>query len=211
MLICYARVRFASGASAEDYTSSNDSAVPLGRLLEENSALHVCATTDALIFRPRIGDVITGRVQTVSNDHIALLVAGIFNATLHAKDLAPFMLVDSDGVLSWESNEVADVDETGVVAKRRRSGSFGESVDVAHADDQSGVTLATNPRRIVLGSTVAFRVVQFSISTTGLLALVGSLSSSTIDVELATASSSADKAKAPTDKAAKKKKARLVL
>lgn len=174
VLLSYARVRFASGPSASGYASSDLSGVPLGRMLEENPGLHVRASADALLFRPRLGDILTGIVQAVGVGHISILIAGVFKAVLYAEDLAPWYAPD---VTSWDATPRLDEALASIAAsapsssKKRRAGGSHDGLD----DSARASILATNPRRIVEGSQVCFRVKTITITASDIVQLDGSL------------------------------------
>lgn len=181
VLLSYASVRFATGAAADDFTSTTDGA-PLGRMLEENPALHVRVTADALVFRPAVGDVLVGRVQDVGSGHVSVLVAGVFNAVLHSDELSPWYAPASDERrLAWEATPRLDevlaagaravAHPPSTTGKSRRSDSRdGVAVPVASA------VLSANPRRLEEGSAITFRVKKV-VFTAGIVSLVGELQS----------------------------------
>mgnify|MGYP006145343925 CR=1 FL=1 len=58
---------------------------PLGRISHDAPEVHVCVEFDATYFAPRVGDVLEGTVSRIGEDHIALLVLGVFNASVARK------------------------------------------------------------------------------------------------------------------------------
>ena len=62
---------------------------PLGRISHDAPEVHVCVEFDATYFAPRVGDVLEGTVSRIGEDHIALLVLGVFNASVARKPLSP--------------------------------------------------------------------------------------------------------------------------
>ena len=181
VLLAYARIRFAEGAASAGYELSGDAGLPLGRFLEENPALHVRATADVLLFRPAIGDVLVGRVHAIGSGHISLLVAGVFNATLHADELAPWYAPSED---AWDATprldqEVADdaaapIANAGAMSGRKRRADSRDASDIKELGEAQASLLASNPRHISEGSHVSFRVKGIIISS-GILTLDGAL------------------------------------
>jgi len=74
------------------------------RVLNENAWLHVDVVTNVLVFKPRQGDVIQGKVTFVSAENVGLLCHGIFNASISARDLGT-MYTYSEDKESWESDD----------------------------------------------------------------------------------------------------------
>ena len=59
--------------------------------------LHFNVSAKALLFRPRIGMVLEGVVCRIASDHIGLLVAGVFNASVSGASLVDNHVFDSTG------------------------------------------------------------------------------------------------------------------
>ena len=55
---------------------------PLGRIAFDAPEIHIRVEFDATYFAPAAGDVIEGTVSRIGGDHIALLVLGVFNASI---------------------------------------------------------------------------------------------------------------------------------
>lgn len=94
VLLAFSRPRFATAgatrASATGggaYVRSGGGARPLGRIFDELPVVHVRVTVDALLFRPALGQRITGVVTGGSAGHVSLLVGGLFNATVLEGDM----------------------------------------------------------------------------------------------------------------------------
>ena len=55
---------------------------PLGRIAFDAPEIHIRVQFKATYFAPKVGDVIDGTVSRVGGDHIAILVNGVFNASI---------------------------------------------------------------------------------------------------------------------------------
>lgn len=55
---------------------------PLGRIAFDAPEIHIRVGFEATYFAPKVGDVIEGKVSRVGGDHIAILVLGVFNASV---------------------------------------------------------------------------------------------------------------------------------
>jgi hypothetical protein len=146
---------------------------PAGRLFDENPAIHVTATADAVIFYPTLGSILVGRVHVVGAGHIALLVAGVFNAIIFASDLAPWyscVVPDaslassalSPGGLCYAGTEAYD----GAVSAAEGTASSKKSLL------PSASLVALNPRELVEGADVVFRVKKITFAA-GIMSLEG--------------------------------------
>ena len=58
-----------------------------GRILAEHPWIHVDAETQLLVFKPRIGKTLKGKVIKVTDSHISALVYNMFNASVSASEL----------------------------------------------------------------------------------------------------------------------------
>ena len=72
-----------------------------GRIYGERPWIHIDATTKLLIFQPRIGLIMKGRINTVADSHISLLVYGMFNASISG-DIMRKKYVYNITTKSWE-------------------------------------------------------------------------------------------------------------
>jgi DNA-directed RNA polymerase I subunit RPA43 len=79
-----------------------------GRLLGAQPWVHVDLRATVVIFRPIRGLQLKGMVNQVSDSHVSLLVYGMFNASLSARDLANHYTFDQENS-TWESNEKGDI------------------------------------------------------------------------------------------------------
>ena len=122
---------------------------PLGRMFDELAVLHVRATTDAVVFRPVLGSLLTGKVHSVGAGHIALLVGGVFNVIVFASDLAPWYAY-SAAASAWVGTSAYD-----------------DSIS-------SNAVLARNPRSICSNAEITFRVKTVTYAA-GLVSLEGCL------------------------------------
>ena len=59
--------------------------------------LHFNVSAKALLFRPRVGMVLEGVVCRIASDHVGLLVAGVFNASISGASLVDNHVFDSTG------------------------------------------------------------------------------------------------------------------
>ena len=67
MLLSYARLRLTRA---------------LGRISGDAPEVHLGVEFDATYFAPKVGDYLEGTVSRIGSDHIALLVLGVFNASV---------------------------------------------------------------------------------------------------------------------------------
>ena len=160
-LIAYARPRFATTETTGRGNGDNSvlyarrsgiaTLVPLGRICDELPFVHTRVTVDALLFRPVLGQLLTGTVTSASTGHIGVLVAGLFNATLFDGDM-------SDGYIYDETREAW--------------------VALSPKDDdaqQVSTAVSGNPTALLPGTVVTFRVTRIAHSG-GIVQLFGSLS-----------------------------------
>lgn len=59
-----------------------------GRIFDDEPHIHYEIMAAALVFSPKVGLRLAGEVKEVAQTHVAVLVNGIFNASLHADELA---------------------------------------------------------------------------------------------------------------------------
>ena len=74
------------------------------RVLNESAWLHFDVVTNVLVFKPRPGDLIQGTVSFVSEQNVALLCYGIFNASISAHELGASYTYSEDKE-SWEGDD----------------------------------------------------------------------------------------------------------
>jgi hypothetical protein len=55
---------------------------PLGRIAFDAPEIHIRVQFKATYFAPKVGDIIDGTVSRIGGDHIAILVSGVFNASI---------------------------------------------------------------------------------------------------------------------------------
>jgi len=168
-------------ASSGQYVSSHGGGLALGRIYEELPLVHVRASAEALLFRPELGQVLHGRVASVSSGHVGLLVAGLFNATVHADDMASGYAYDEEArawvacaahaaaVAAAAAGGQATGSEAG--GKRKRTKQGGAAAAAAAAPHNR--LLAFNPRVVKPGTHAAFRLTRFAFSN-GLFQMWGS-------------------------------------
>lgn len=197
VLLAYARPRFATQRGASESVSGGGPYVhshtgeALGRIFEELPVLHVRLSVDALVFKPCIGQILHGRVVSLSSGHLGLLVAGLFNATIHCDDMAEGYAFDEDSKAWIAGDEHASAVAAAAVAKdvakyneyasesgasskagKKRRRAEGDESATAAAPAYNRV-LAANPGSISVGQHVAFRVTKLAHSQ-GILQLFGS-------------------------------------
>lgn len=141
------------------------------------------------MFRPRIGQVLKGKVNSVGDGHIGCLIAGLFNATVHKDDMGSgYIYDDSDADGMWMSS---DARAEAVLASRKWAKEDGAGIHSAAAvsakaghkrarqeaavagDAAFNRILAANPETIKVGDTIVFRVAAISHSL-GMVTLHGS-------------------------------------
>eukprot|EP01087_Luapelamoeba_hula_P017234 TRINITY_DN5415_c0_g2_i1.p1 TRINITY_DN5415_c0_g2~~TRINITY_DN5415_c0_g2_i1.p1 ORF type:complete len:488 (-),score=164.93 TRINITY_DN5415_c0_g2_i1:340-1803(-) len=72
----------------------------VAHIMAERPELHMKMSIDALLFTPAPGSILTGVVNKIGEDHIGLLVFGIFNASIPAANLPNMEFTDTNGP-SW--------------------------------------------------------------------------------------------------------------
>jgi hypothetical protein len=93
----------------------------LGRIFDELPHVHVHAIVDAVLFRPTLGTVLVGKVYVIGAGHIALLIAGVFNATIYASALTPWYSFDADETAWTATAEFDDACTPNIVSKNART------------------------------------------------------------------------------------------
>eukprot|EP00968_Pinguiococcus_pyrenoidosus_P024041 scaffold4220_cov251-Pinguiococcus_pyrenoidosus.AAC.6 len=68
--------------------------------MDEEPLIHFDVAAQALVFAPRVGHELLGVVREVMQTHVAVLVDGVFNASLHADELAK--------VYTYETSEMGN-------------------------------------------------------------------------------------------------------
>lgn len=184
VLLAYARPRFATstatasaaGCGGGPYVASHSGA-PLGRIFEELPVIHVRVSVDALVFKPSVGSVMHGRVVSMSPGHLGLLVAGLFNATIHIDDMAGGYTHDEDAK-AWiaaapHAEAVRAAGGSGVDAEEgSKAGKKRRRAEEASAGAGRNRVLAFNPSAISTGTHVAFGATKL-VFTQGILQLFG--------------------------------------
>ncbi len=129
-------------------------------MFDELPVLHVRASADAVVFRPDLGCALIGKVHAVGTGHVALLVAGVFNATIFANELTPWYSCNSvhSAAVSWIGTSVYD-DAAGLLEHRQSQGRHVPLV-------------AQNPSTLSEGVDVVFRVKAITF-VSGLMSLEG--------------------------------------
>jgi len=72
-----------------------------GRIYGERPWIHIEVTTKLLIFRPVVGLIMKGKINTVADSHVSLLVHGMFNASISG-DVMRKKYVYNNATKSWE-------------------------------------------------------------------------------------------------------------
>jgi hypothetical protein len=172
-------------------------------MFDELPAVHVRVTMEALLFTPRLGELLTGRVNITGPGHVGCLVAGLFGAAVLGDELAGgYEFEDADGTPRWAATEkhaaaVAGAKAAGgssagegtaaAVGKKRRrdEGSAGDSkpgsgraaapASAAALSTPSHFNrlLAANPPVLQAGALVTFRIKSISHSM-GVISMHGS-------------------------------------
>ena len=143
VLIAYGKLSFATSSPAADIEGSvsshlrshtfGGSHAPLGRIVDELAVVHVRVTMEALLFTPRLGELLAGRVNLVGPGHVSCLVAGLFNASVLGDELAggyEFEAADGGG-------------EAWVATSRHTTAVAGAAALAASAAGGAGGTAAT--------------------------------------------------------------------
>mmetsp|Transcript_22852 Transcript_22852/g.48312 ORF Transcript_22852/g.48312 Transcript_22852/m.48312 type:complete len:182 (+) Transcript_22852:148-693(+) len=74
---------------------------------------------DLLLFKPTVGCALVGKVQKVGSDYVSMLVLGVFNAVLFAKDMDKKYLPLASGALA-DGDGAADADGGDAKKKKKR-------------------------------------------------------------------------------------------
>lgn len=83
------------------------------KIIGEQPFLHQSVTTNVVIFKPIVGEIITGTIKNVSSTVISLLVYGMFNASIACNHLSKNYTYNENSN-SWESQD-GDMSEGDVV------------------------------------------------------------------------------------------------
>lgn len=75
-----------------------------GRIMDEQPWIHVDIVTTVLLFKPSAGKTIYGKICQTSDSHVALLVYGIFNASIASEELGS-KYAFNQASQTWESSE----------------------------------------------------------------------------------------------------------
>eukprot|EP01138_Halocafeteria_seosinensis_P002977 gb/GECG01003041.1/.p1 GENE.gb/GECG01003041.1/~~gb/GECG01003041.1/.p1 ORF type:complete len:244 (+),score=39.67 gb/GECG01003041.1/:1-732(+) len=70
-------------------------------VMENSPFFHFKVDVKSLLFRPRIGSILTGVVNKCSSAHVGMLVCGLFNASIHAECFKDTHQFDS-ATQSWK-------------------------------------------------------------------------------------------------------------
>jgi len=100
------------------------------RIIGEQPFLHQNITTNVVIFKPVVGEFITGTVKSISSTVISLLVYGMFNASISCSQIAKNYTYNENSN-SWESPD-GDMSEGDVVTFK--------VLKYEHADDLLHIT-----------------------------------------------------------------------
>lgn len=84
---------------------------PFGRIINETPYIHCKVIMDALVFQPKIGSTIEGVVNKVGSNHVGLLVAGVFNASISSAQLPTDYSYDYVNT-QWINNSCSIDDES---------------------------------------------------------------------------------------------------
>jgi len=60
---------------------------PYGHIINETPYIHCRIATNALVFRPVEGMMLKGCVNKIGSNHIGILIAGAFNASIAASEM----------------------------------------------------------------------------------------------------------------------------
>lgn len=166
-MLAFANARFAED---EKYTDKN-SGSPVGRIVEFLPVVHARISAQVLLFRPRIGTVLTAPCALTGHDTIACMLGGLFTATLLKDDLAGGYVFD-DSSSAWVATPVHEAAVRAASASNEWAEGKGEGAAQAggkkrkreDTENDYNRLLACNPSRIVAGSLVTFRVSSVTVS-----------------------------------------------
>ena len=173
VLVAYSRAAFASSppescllGGGGAYSASH-ARIPLGRIVDELPVVHVRVSADALLFRPRLGQILHGAAVNIGTDHISILVAGLFNATVLARDMAHAYAFD-EAAKAWvataPAGTSADAPGESRPGKKRRRDSGPAAV--------VNRIVAANSQAIAEGADVSFRLTQLGYAN-GIMQMFG--------------------------------------
>ena len=208
VLVAYSRLRPATAAATATpaegggaYLRSTD-AMPLCRIYDDQPVMHARVSMDAMIFAPRLGDLLSATVSSVGSDHIGALVGAFVAASIgvcpppppppppppqhthtHTNTLNTAGGLFNASVLTGDmaAGYTFDGDSSGGVwrggdAHERAAAQAAAAAAAGSKRRRAGsiaTLLAANPDVIATGSTIHFRVIGLSHSM-GLLAIHGS-------------------------------------
>jgi len=153
--------------------------VPLGRIVAEQPVVHVHLEAEVLLFRPARGQVLEGVVNRVAPYQVSCLVAGMFNASISASDMAGGYSYVEGGAGAWKSTPLRQqaCEWERAEAEGKGSSSSSSSSSKARArqrEEGRNELLAANPDTIEVGQTILFRVSDLQHSA-GVLYMKGVL------------------------------------
>jgi hypothetical protein len=79
-----------------------------GRVIAEYPWVHIELLVKFYVFKPVIGMVLRGKVNQLSSNHVSLLVAGIFNASITSEEMEKAYKYD-ETLETWQSGSENDV------------------------------------------------------------------------------------------------------
>lgn len=188
VLLAYGKLRFADSVDTVEAPSGGGqylhahTAAPLARMFDELPYMHVRVSFDALLFKPKLGDTVKGKVHSLAGGHIGLLVGGLFNASIPLADMAGgYTWNELDNC--WDATELHSKAVSSLSSSSALSGHKRRREEEASGADSSNSLLAANPSRISHDSSVVFLVKSISHSM-GVMLLYGSLESSALQPAL---------------------------
>ena len=182
VLVAYAKPRFEDAPPASiphcsgglAYSASH-ARQPLGHIIDELPVLHVRVTVDALVFRPRLGQILHGSVVSLSSGHVGMLVAGLYNASVAGADMAGAYAY-REAAHHWEAtpqtqlaaaSSSADAAAGGGKKRRRPS-----TTDATTTTLPPNRIVAANPAVLREGADVVFRLTSLGYAA-GVLQMFG--------------------------------------
>jgi DNA-directed RNA polymerase subunit E'/Rpb7 len=101
-----------------------------GRIMAEQPWIHVSVYTKLIIFKPVIGRILNAKVTQVSDNHVSMLIYGMFNASVSGAEMCR-KYVFKNISKAWESPQ-GDISEGDIV--QFRIGGFQEANGVLNID-----------------------------------------------------------------------------
>jgi len=125
-----------------------------GKILSDTPYIHFHVQTKMLLFSTQEGDKIVGKVNHLGEDHIGLLVMGVFNASIEKSDIFSSYYFDKEGqVWKTDDNEYESIQEgQEIMFKVTRLHSVNDMLSIEGCMNEEGLgvyySIINNPQEV---------------------------------------------------------------